>query len=476
MNDIGKHEKERVADVVEMDTKLAADLDTVRATSNHAGDADSIASESRKNIEKALESEGKPWKHCRIMIIGEGRAGKTALSNSIMGRGYEETMSTVGIREEICDVDLSYASIGGGQWLEYKPPVKQLEHALASQLQVANIPSSSGSHIVSVTSVVVDTHGSGAAEFKEENDEGSGPLDPLPIRSRNLLDPQIQISQDIPLAVCTSSISPLQKQTAISADSDMGTSSSRVPSESESVYTNIMGTIDETLVKELGKTVTPSNIVVSVSDYGGQDVFYALHHLFMTRNAVYIVVFNMEWLLEAGPVRDKALSYLRFWINSITVHTYDSATGSLAPIAIVGTRKDQVSSPIDHAMIAQLIEDAFCKSRAWPSVVKDDNGVGLNNSCTTLCFFPVDNTKHRNDPAIIKLLNCVEVKMNESAYTHALVPWPWFRSLDILNARKSENKACLSLDEFKEIAKSCMVGDPSIILQFFHDMVSAILS
>ncbi len=153
--------------------------------------------------------------------------------------------------------------------------------------------------------------------------------------------------------------------------------------------------IDESLLKELGKTVSPSNIVVSVSDYGGQEVFYALHHLFMTRNAVYVVVFNMEWLLEAGPVREKALSFLRFWINTITVHTVDATTGSVAPIAIVGTRKDRVSTPQEHVLIAQLIEDAFSKNRAWPQVIKDENGVGLNNSCTTLCFFPVDNN---NEP------------------------------------------------------------------------------
>ncbi len=76
-----------------------------------------------------------------------------------MGRGYVETKSTVGIHEEMCDVDLSYASIGGGQWSEYKPPIKQLEHALASMMhQPVNDTGSVSSPGVSITSVVADMH------------------------------------------------------------------------------------------------------------------------------------------------------------------------------------------------------------------------------------------------------------------------------------------------------------------------------
>ena len=35
-----------------------------------------------------------------------------------------------------------------------------------------------------------------------------------------------------------------------------------------------------------------------IYDLGGQRVFYTLHHLFLTRNAIYFVVFNMERLVD----------------------------------------------------------------------------------------------------------------------------------------------------------------------------------
>ena len=40
---------------------------------------------------------------------------------------------------------------------------------------------------------------------------------------------------------------------------------------------------------------------LSCWDYGGQDTFYGLHHLYMGRNSVYVVVFNMECLSNSAP-------------------------------------------------------------------------------------------------------------------------------------------------------------------------------
>ena len=52
----------------------------------------------------------KKWERSKIMVVGEGRAGKTALTNSIIGRPFVETSSTIGINELTCDI--KYASAG----------------------------------------------------------------------------------------------------------------------------------------------------------------------------------------------------------------------------------------------------------------------------------------------------------------------------------------------------------------------------
>ena len=54
----------------------------------------------------------KKWERSKIMVVGEGRAGKTALTNSIIGKPFVETSSTIGINELTCDI--KYASAGAG--------------------------------------------------------------------------------------------------------------------------------------------------------------------------------------------------------------------------------------------------------------------------------------------------------------------------------------------------------------------------
>ena len=89
--------------------------------------------ESQAAIANALQAGGKDWGRSKILIVGEGRAGKTALANSIIGKPFEETESTVGISQLVCDV--SYARGGGGQasstWSAYTKPEREMEAAIA---------------------------------------------------------------------------------------------------------------------------------------------------------------------------------------------------------------------------------------------------------------------------------------------------------------------------------------------------------
>ena len=59
-----------------------------------------------------------------------GRAGKTAFSNSIIGRPFEHTESTIGINELTCEI--KYAKVGkGAGWDEYLKQDKEYEAEIA---------------------------------------------------------------------------------------------------------------------------------------------------------------------------------------------------------------------------------------------------------------------------------------------------------------------------------------------------------
>lgn len=58
------------------------------------------------DLEEAFKMGKKAWGRSKIMIVGEGRAGKTALANSIIGQSFQDTSSTVGINLFTCDISM----------------------------------------------------------------------------------------------------------------------------------------------------------------------------------------------------------------------------------------------------------------------------------------------------------------------------------------------------------------------------------
>jgi hypothetical protein len=71
-------------------------------------------------VAKALAQDKKAWRRSKIMIVGEGTAGKSSLANNIIGRHFEETMeSTIGINELTCDVKIAKIRENEGKWCEH---------------------------------------------------------------------------------------------------------------------------------------------------------------------------------------------------------------------------------------------------------------------------------------------------------------------------------------------------------------------
>ena len=60
------------------------------------GSENKSAEEIRLTLDAARALSFKKWQQARVMLVGEGRAGKTAVANSISGKGYQDTHSTIG--------------------------------------------------------------------------------------------------------------------------------------------------------------------------------------------------------------------------------------------------------------------------------------------------------------------------------------------------------------------------------------------
>ena len=79
-----------------------------------------------------LNEVKKELRRSKIMIVGEGCAGKTAFANSIIGKKYEETESTVGINTFLCSV--THAALSKSEWKKCEKIEKEYENAIAEHL------------------------------------------------------------------------------------------------------------------------------------------------------------------------------------------------------------------------------------------------------------------------------------------------------------------------------------------------------
>ncbi|GBG24001.1 Leucine-rich repeat serine/threonine-protein kinase 1 [Hondaea fermentalgiana] len=213
-------------------------------------------------------------------------------------------------------------------------------------------------------------------------------------------------------------------------------------------------------------------ISFTIWDYGGQEVFYALHHLFLTQYGVYVLVFDMREVLGKERVKNKldeteytklasqedSLKTLRFWIDSIRLHAPD------ANIALVGTYLDQVPDSEEHEEIEDTLETEVLRPCGAKPVV-------LLNDKAQLWFFPIDNTD-RDDKRnrVRSLRESLSKTVADKDFVKKKVPLRWSYCLEKL---LSQDKDYLSLDDVERLAtKKCHISkeDVSKMLKYMHEL------
>ncbi|GBG29118.1 Ras-related protein Rab-27A [Hondaea fermentalgiana] len=197
-----------------------------------------------------------------------------------------------------------------------------------------------------------------------------------------------------------------------------------------------------------GKTQSGQKVKFTIWDYAGQDVFYALHHIFLTREGgVFMLVFDMQELLTE---QDKALRYLRFWLNSIKLHA------PKAPILLVATHYDQASSSLQA--VERILQSLFRKLRGIKLV---------KNSGARLSFFPIDNMSPAANRAA-DLRAAVEKAASKLEAVSQKISLRWLKVLDDL---MKLNRDHVPFAKVQELATKYHAGDQSDeLLKFFHEL------
>eukprot|EP00924_Labyrinthula_sp_SR-Ha-C_P012471 snap_masked-scaffold_10-processed-gene-7.5-mRNA-1 protein AED:1.00 eAED:1.00 QI:0/0/0/0/1/1/3/0/597 len=186
-----------------------------------------------------------------------------------------------------------------------------------------------------------------------------------------------------------------------------------------------------------------------ISDFGGQEVFYSLYHLFLSERGVYILVFNLN------KAKEEDLYKIRFWLNTIEKYS------PKAPFFIVGTFLDRFlkyNKENELENLSKCISDYLKYNSLSENLMKNEN----------LCFFPLENFRGPNSEEAKKLkkkfatLISSTANVNKDLFSEAIrTPYVFFMD----SCREQRN--FFTLSNFKLLAQQSMFSDDEI-----HEMLN----
>ena len=460
-------EKNRKA-VEEEQNKKTAKEERNRQAAGDASDVDGAyemsEQEAQKLMEAALLQGAVDLNTSRLNIVGQGRAGKTALANALAGRHFVETASTMGVEQNLLEVNKvsveAVGSVDGDVWNQVEDvragiTLQEAQARCAAQIfEQRAQPSASVKAQPSMVEVLQHkmpqpmAQPAGATAEAVAATTASAATAPAGKPRGEAAPPSMDAADKPALPVVTGQ----------SGDSGAEASLAQ-PGEPTTARSKLGGISKMDIEMVLGKVKQKDPLRLSLWDYGGQEKFYALHHLYIRRFGVYLLVFNMECLQPGAPELEESLRFLDFWLRAIEMHAVDDVDGSLPRILIVGTHKDKVPSPEVHAAISRLLDDRFRFLRAWSSSVVRFESASVKEGLGTLFFHPVDNTMGTEDPVIGKLRQSTMQVVSAEKYVTCKVPFVW---CECFNELQKETSSCVPLgqvvDIFKKVSEA--IGAP----------------
>ena len=440
-----------------------------------------VPSEIRARGPEALEAynnalaEGQTCvKRVPLMIVGQDRSGKTSVKKSLKGICFKpDENSTLGI-----EVDRYHFKVTTEIWKtgETVEEANNDTTVISFEYNTARwIAGKWKTHEKIAEVKKTSSADSAGYDFEEiENAKERGPCETL--SSANLLE---------------SSINPASTNTT-DDEPNLSTREVRDPKELEPEEDLLIKTLEklpdfDDVVKLLPQFLRENweddkeDIYSILWDFAGQSVYYVTHPLFLTRRAIYFLVYDLSRnpsdkatpLVKQGVYKEfnadkynlkTNFDYLDFWMSSLaalgdpeTVLPYKK----FPAVFLVCTHADQPYCARDPVELAYEI---FGDLRAKPY------GAHLFDA------FCVDNTKSGTESEckeIMRLRDNVHVVSKELPHVTEAIPIKWLKYEKALRALKESDYKFISLVTAKEIAsKDCNINDNEIqtVLNFLHDL------
>ena len=236
--------------------------------------------------------------------------------------------------------------------------------------------------------------------------------------------------------------------------------------------------LNEKIIRK--QSYNPS-VVLNVLDFAGQDMYRPMHHCFITRRALYLIVFKLpvmcNFIHDPKSVKDNPLDDICYWIRSINAHisAHPGEEEAKQRVLLVGTRRDELK-----ACDLQNI-DNFLKRKLMDS--KDERYVN-HIYCECLgpakYFIPVENSidsatgeSYSAESGTNLVQKTIKAMSETLPHMNEVYPIKWLQFEERLkNCHTRGICPIVKTEETKKVAVQSGISDEDQqkeALRFFHD-------
>ena len=456
---------------------------------------------------------------CNLIVLGEQQVGKTSLLRLLLGKCFMALLeSTKGIDNELVDI-LTLTQICSSSWKEVNPIEQAKSHEMQflnsmaeeirdlvtkgkdiikakANVELSDLRQASQEMLVAVVDDIIKT----LDEVKQASLAPS-PLS-LPSPCRELIQtptmPESAIepkppAANIPVAgpvhhkVISPAVKPIKHHGSVF--STPVARSHQKKSKKQSKPAIFSGRLQNSCISvaKKGNEITDPILHLNTLDFAGQKLYRPMHHCFIVRRAVYLLVFNLQAVREAlhssNPDQHKAMEEIRYWLNSIHAHVHSICSEThLKRVLLVGTHKapkdKREISEKDMADINKALYDRFALNSdiandlrfVYPSSSTDGNASRV--------FAAVENSRDgdgeisRRESGAVLVQKEIHDAWNDLPFKDEVYPTSWLRLEAFF--KRTQEKGITTCEEIKEVARNYNIGQDDedeleLALTFFHD-------
>ena len=224
-------------------------------------------------------------------------------------------------------------------------------------------------------------------------------------------------------------------------------------------------------------------LVLNALDFAGQKEYRPMHHCFIRRRAIYVVVFKIPDLLDES-LRSRAIEEMRYWVHSIHAHIYppdESMKGAdekVRRVFLVGTHRGKQKLSKEcfneiNGLVKELAMDDRCVNHVCPIKLPD---------CGSSFFIPVENSLDKDhcqggcylvESGTKLLQEEIKAMCKRLPFLHESHPIKWLKfEEDLKDFSKVKKPPIVKVEEVVGIAVDCKITHEegrNVALHFLHD-------